>query len=172
MKLTENLTILNSKEVKAIAKQLNEQFGIEEKLDYVFLRNNKDKVYITTRDIERIDLDSIRIDSIGLYFGKVYSDGLRLTIEGAQLLGPLCKKNVVDVSLGQKHDWLLGKDLPVDVKENCFVILRWNNDYLGCAKVKNSIALNSVPSARTLHVVNEQNEDEVETEEIETEEID
>jgi NOL1/NOP2/fmu family ribosome biogenesis protein len=167
MKITESLTVLNSKEIKNITKQLEEQFGIEEKPDYVFLQNNKDKVYITTRDIERIDLESIRIDSIGLYFGKFYSDGFRLTIEGAQLIGPLCKKNVVDVTLGQKHDWLLGKDIPLEVKENCFVILKWNNDYLGCAKVKNGIALNSVPSARTLHVVNEQGEDELETEEIE-----
>ncbi len=164
MKLTENLTVLNSKEIKAITKQLEEQFGLVDKLDFVFLRNNKDRVYITTREIEKIDLASIRIDSVGLYFGKVYADGFRLTIEGAQLIGPLCKKNIVDVSLGQKHDWLVGKDLPLDVQENCFVILRWNNDYIGSAKVKNGVAFNSVPSARTLHVVNEQSEEGIETE--------
>jgi NOL1/NOP2/fmu family ribosome biogenesis protein len=163
MKLTESLEVLNSKETKEITRHLREQFGFDGKLSFVFLRNNKERIYITTRNIENIDLKSLRIDSMGLYFAKIYSDGLRLTIEGTQLIGPKCRKNVVSISLGQKHDWLLGKDIPVGTKDNCFILLRWNNDYLGCAKVKNGVALNSVPSARTLHVVNEQTGEDAET---------
>jgi NOL1/NOP2/fmu family ribosome biogenesis protein len=156
MKITESLEVLNSKEVKNIMKQLEEQFGFDEKLDYVFLRNNKDKAYITTRAIEQIDLNSIRIDSVGLYFGKYYSDGFRLTIEGAQLIADKCKKNVVELSMEQKHDWLMGKDISLPSHENSFVILKWKDDILGCAKVKHELAWNSLPSSRKLHVVNEQ----------------
>lgn len=155
MKLTENLEVLNSKEIKNIYKQLNEQFGFDEKLDYVFLRNNKDKVYISTRDIEKIDISSLRVDSVGLYFGKYYNDGFRLSIEGSQLIACKCKKNIVELSTEQKHDWLMGKDIPLEGRENSFVILKWKKDILGCAKVKREAALNSIPSSRTLHVVNE-----------------
>lgn len=160
MKITESLEVLNSKEVKEIMKQLKEQFEFEDKLDYVFLRNNKEKVYITTREIDNIDLNSLRIDSIGLYFGKYYNDGFRLTIEGAQLIADKCKKNIVEISQEQKHDWMLGKDIPLEGHENSFVILKWKNDIVGCAKVKHETALNSIPSSRTLHVVNEALEDE------------
>ncbi|MFA6072736.1 MAG: hypothetical protein WC758_01335 [Candidatus Woesearchaeota archaeon] len=161
MRITENLEVLNSKEIKEIMKHLHEQFGIDEKLDYVFLRNNKDKVYISTRELERIDLNSLRIDSIGLYFGKYYTDGFRLTIEGAQLIYSKCKKNVVEISMEQKHEWLQGKDVTLDNVDNSFVILKWKNDILGCAKVKNGAALNSIPSSRILHVVNEELENTI-----------
>jgi NOL1/NOP2/fmu family ribosome biogenesis protein len=155
MKITQSLEVLNSKEIKEITKQLIEQFGTSEKLNYVFLRNNKDKVYITTRDIERIDLESLRIDSIGLYFGKYYIDGFRLSIEGAQLIADICTKNVVDVTLENKHAWMMGADIPIEGHDDNFVILKWKNDVLGCAKVKNGFAFNSIPSSRILHVVNE-----------------
>ncbi|MGV8168764.1 MAG: hypothetical protein ACP5N3_01795 [Candidatus Nanoarchaeia archaeon] len=160
MKLTQNLEVLNSKEIKEIMKQLKDQFDFDEKLDYVFLRNNKDKVYITTRNIESIDMDSLRVDSVGLYFGKYYNDGFRLSIEGAQLIADRCKKNIIELNQEQKHDWLLGKDIKLEGRENSFVILKSKNDVLGCAKVKNEAALNSVPSSRTLHVVNEKMEEE------------
>jgi NOL1/NOP2/fmu family ribosome biogenesis protein len=160
MKITDSLEVLNSKEIKEIMRQLEAQFDFTEKLNYVFLRNNKEKVYITTRDIEKIDLTALRIDSIGLYFGKYYNDGFRLSIEGAQLIADRCKKNVVELSMEQKHEWLLGKDIPLEGHENSFVILQWKNDVLGCAKVKHERAFNSIPSSRTLHVVNE-NIDEI-----------
>ncbi|MGV8162640.1 MAG: hypothetical protein ACP5N2_04900 [Candidatus Nanoarchaeia archaeon] len=160
MKITDSLEILNSKEIKEIMKQLKDQFDLDEKLDFVFLRNNKEKVYVTTRSIENIDLNSLRIDSLGLYFGKYYNDGFRLTIEGAQLIADKCKKNVIEISQEQKHEWLLGKDIKIEGHENSFVILKWKNDILGCAKVKHENALNSIPTSRTLHTVNEKMEED------------
>jgi NOL1/NOP2/fmu family ribosome biogenesis protein len=126
-----------------------------EKLDYVFISNNREKVYITTRDIELIDLESLRIDSVGLYFGKYYTDGFRLSIEGSQLIADKCTKNVIDLTQEQKHEWLLGHDIKLKGHENSFVILKSKTDILGCAKVKHEFALNSIPSSRTLHTVNE-----------------
>jgi NOL1/NOP2/fmu family ribosome biogenesis protein len=100
---------------------------------------------------------------MGLYFGKYYNDGFRLSIEGAQLIERKCKKNVIEISIEQKHDWLMGKDIPLEGHENSFVILKWKEDVLGCAKVKHEIAFNSIPNARKLHIVNE-NIDEIEKE--------
>ena len=147
--------ILNSKSVKKIMQALDEQFGFKEKLDYAFLQSKKDKVLIINKEIDLIDHENLRVDAIGLYFGKYYNDGFRLSIEGTQLLGDMCKHNVIEISQEQKHAWLKGLDIEIN-QDNSFVILKSGEDYLGCAKVKNSYALNSVPKARTLKNVNEE----------------
>lgn len=146
--------ILNSKAVKNILFDLNEQFGFSKKLDYAFLKSKKDKILIINKDVDLIEHEKLHVDALGLYFGKYYNDGFRLSIEGAQLIGDFCLKNVVLLSKEQKHEWLKGNDISVNVFEG-FIILKSGADYLGCAKVKNGLALNSVPKARTLKNVNE-----------------
>lgn len=149
-----NYEVLNSKAVKQIMIALKNQFCFEEKLDYAFLLSKKDKILIINREVDLINHESFRIDALGMYFGKYYNDGFRLSIEGSQLIGPRCKCNVFDLNQRQKHSWLKGEDIELDM-DNGFVILKSGTDFLGCAKVKNFSALNSVPSARTLKVVNE-----------------
>ncbi len=146
--------ILNSKAVKKIMQELNSQFGFEEKLDYAFLLSKKDKIMVINKTVDLLDHEKLRVDAIGLYFGKYYNDGFRLSIEGSQLIGPRCTHDVIDLDMDQKHAWFRGEDIELD-NENGFVILKSGDDYLGCAKVKNFHALNSVPSARKLKTVNE-----------------
>lgn len=146
--------ILNSKAVKKIMQALNDQFGFSEKLEYAFLQSKKDKIMIINKDVDLLDHESLRVDAVGMYFGKYYSDGFRLSIEGTQLIGSKCKFNVINLDSKQKHSWFKGEDIELNM-DNCFVILKSDDDYIGCAKVKNSYAMNSVPSARTLKVVNE-----------------
>ena len=42
------------KEVKDILKLLDNQFGFKKELDYVFLMNKRNRVYLVNKDIERI----------------------------------------------------------------------------------------------------------------------
>ncbi|MFP4568230.1 MAG: methyltransferase RsmF C-terminal domain-like protein [Candidatus Woesearchaeota archaeon] len=147
--------ILNSKAVKKIMQDLNKQFDYDEKLDYAFLKSKKDKIMIINKEVDLLEHEKLRVDTLGLYFGKYYNDGFRLSIEGTQIIGTKCKKNIIELTQTQKHAWLKGEDIPI-TKENGFVILKSGKDYLGCAKVKNGDALNSVPNARTLKNVNEE----------------
>lgn len=148
--------ILNSKAVKKIMQSLYDQFGFSEKLDYAFVQSKKDKIMIINKDVDLLDHEKLRVDAAGLYFGKYYNDGFRLSIEGTQLIGPMCSHNVIELDSKQKHAWFKGEDLQLDNdRYNGFVILKAGEDYIGCAKVKNAFALNSVPSARKLKVVNE-----------------
>ncbi|MCF7872254.1 hypothetical protein K9L97_04435 [Candidatus Woesearchaeota archaeon] len=155
MNIGRHLRVLNGKEIKDIRKFLFDQFGFDELLDLVFLRSNKDKVYVINREVEFVNIRDFWIDSAGLYFGKIQPDGFRLSVEGTQLIGNFCKKNVVEVSLEQKHAWLKGFEFEVDIKDDIFVLLKSGDDFLGCAKVKNEKVLNSLPKSRRLHVVNE-----------------
>jgi NOL1/NOP2/fmu family ribosome biogenesis protein len=97
------------------------QFGCRPKLDYVFLKSSKDKVYLVNKQVFDIEHKRLKINSVGLYFAELYSEGIRLSIEGTQLIGPYAKKGVVEISQKQEHDWLKGSDLDVEGYEKAFV---------------------------------------------------
>ena len=148
-----NLKILNNKEVKEILKLLDNQFGFKEKLNYVFLMNKKNKVYIVNRDIERIDIDNLRIDAIGLYFGEVNHGALRLSIEGSQMIGKRARKNIVELDKEDAELWSMGNDIDKEFNVYGFVILKYKKDFIGCGKYKEGRIFNYVPKERRLRVV-------------------
>ncbi len=149
-----NYTILNSKQVKRIIKVLEQQFGFGGKLDYVFLRTNKGKIYVVNRDIDRIDLDMVRINSMGLYFGELLDSGeLRLSIEGSQIIGPKASKNVFELDDDSLRLWFKGIDFELEDDRNAFVIIKHDEDYCGCGKIKNKKLLNYVGKVRRANLI-------------------
>lgn len=149
-----NYHILNSKQVKTIMLKLNEQFGFVEKIEFVFLRTNKGKIYLVNRDIERIDLEKIRINSMGLYFGELLDSGeLRLSIEGSQIIGPKASINVFELDNELMRLWFKGEDIEISDSRNAFVIIKYQNDFCGCGKIKNNKLLNYVGKVRRVNVI-------------------
>ena len=148
----QNLRVLERKNKKNFLELLKKQFGFEDKLDYTFLINNKNKIFIVNKDIANINLDKIRINSIGLYIAEFRNNEVRLSIEGSQLIGPKSKKNIIELNEKQAREWLKGNDLEKETKAEGFVILKHNNDYLGSGKVKENTILNFVPKTRRLNV--------------------
>lgn len=149
----QKLKILNSKEVKNIRKILKEQFGYDEKSNLVFTLNNKEKLYVVNRDIERLDIDKLRIDLIGMYFAKQEPKGIRLSIEGSQMIGPKATKNLLELNDNQFEDWLKGKDFDIDQKDG-FYLIKYDGLFVGCGKVRGGYLMNYVPKSRRLIVVN------------------
>ncbi len=152
----QHLTPLNGKEIKNLLERLREQFGYAPEEDYAYLQNEKNKIYIVNKDITRINLDNLHIDKVGLYFAEVYDHQVRLSKEGAQLLVKEARQrkkklsNVVSLSKDELQQYFKGQDLEKDLDEelggaNCFVILVYNNDVLGCAKYKERKILNFLP---------------------------
>ncbi|MBR9702545.1 hypothetical protein GOV10_00780 [Candidatus Woesearchaeota archaeon] len=138
------MKVLNSKERKRIHQQLNEQYGFEGKLgDALLLNENKGRLYVVNQEVMDFDSEGMRIESIGLYVGTKMNDGLRLTIEGSQIVGPSATKNVFELSDEQHHGWLRGRDLdlPEDFVLEGWLILKHKNeatgvfDFLGSGKV-------------------------------------
>lgn len=145
------LRILNSKETKTIKEAVRSQFGYEFLEDFVFLQNNKNKVFITNRDIAKIELHQLKINSIGLYIGEYKNNKMRLSIEGAQLVAQGAEKNVLALSRDDARLWMGGNDISVRKKpENRgeFVILKYNKDVLGCGRVSEEKIANYVPKER------------------------
>jgi len=146
--MKDSLKPMVSKEVKELKKKILEQWGCSPELDYQLFISSKQKIYLINRDITRIDLSRLKINSVGLYFAELKGE-LRLSIEGSQLIGPEATKNIVEISEQQMKDWFLGKDLEdIEGDYSGFVILKHKNDFLGTGKFKDSTILNFVPKAR------------------------
>lgn len=141
-----NLNILHTREVKEIRRILFEEFGFDGSLDYNFLKSEKKKVYLSSKDLGRVDLDKLRINSMGLYFGEMKDGRLRLSLEGTQLIGPKSTKNVLVLDERQMKWYFSGADLDMDLGgENRFVLLKFRDDFIGCAKYKEGKLLNFMP---------------------------
>lgn len=128
---------------------LKNQFGYGKKLDYVFLQG-KDRLYTINRDIERIDEKKLNIDTMGLYFGTISNDEIRLSIEGSQIIGKDCKKNILELNEREMKDWLMGKELDKKTGLRGFVLLKHKNDFLGTGRIKDNIVLSYVPKSRRI----------------------
>ncbi len=149
-----NLKILNAKEKKEFLKVLESQWGFSKKMEYAFLMSPKEKVYLIHRDLEKVDTSRLRVDTLGVYFAEFRNGEIRLSIEGSQIIGKDCSKNVVELSREQMRSWLKGKDLEEGIPEGegyrGFVILKHENDFLGTGKLKEGKITNFVPKTRRI----------------------
>ena len=154
----QKLKILNAKEIKEINNFLNKQWAFDSKLDYVFLLSqNKNKIYLVSKNFADINLEKLRVDSLGVYFGELKHHTIRVSIEGAQLVGNNCKKNIVNINEGLARLWMRGYDLEItdeilkkDNLEEGFVLIKYNDDFMGCGKLTEKKILNYVPKVRRI----------------------
>lgn len=148
------LKILNSKEIREIHSVIEKQWGAKLKLDYGFLQNSKNRVFIINKDISAIDISRLRVNSIGMYFCERDRIGMRLSIEGSQIVGPHAAKNVVEIDEENMGKWFKGEDLELECREcSGFVIIRHKNDFLGTGKYSNGKVLNYVPKTRRISMI-------------------
>ena len=152
--MKDNYSFVPSRELKLFCKRVKDQYGgVPELFDELAFVTGKEKFYVIQRDVGSIDLKNIRINSIGLYVAEVKGGQLRLSIEGAQLVGPFASKNVCEISEEQLRQWFKGQDLKVEGAYSGFVILKCGSDFVGSGKFKEGLILNYVPKARRLSEV-------------------
>jgi len=156
----QQLTILNSREVKKIREVIVEQFGYFPEKEYAFLKGENEKVFIVNRDLEKIDLKKLIVDRVGLYFAELKEREIRLSKEGAQLLGHEAYlqgkelKNVIDFTGEELREYFQGVDVVKDLGvENRLVLLRYKQDIFGCAKYKEGKILNFMPKQHRGEVI-------------------
>ena len=142
------MKVLKSKEVKRILRFLKERFGVEFSKDYAFFKSNKDKIYILSRDVVEVDLGSLRVDTLGFYFCNEEKDGFRLSFDGSMMVN--AKKSVLELSDQDRVEWMAGEDIPVG-ESNGYYIIKNNEDFFGCGKVKEGKLLNYVPKSRRVY---------------------
>ncbi len=140
----------NKKKIKEFHKILNKQFGFQGQLDYIFLEK-KDKIYISSKEIDKTSLEKLNINTIGLYFATREGSGIRLSIEGSQVIGSECTENILE--LEDPTDWLQGKDIPTTKEFKGIVLIKYKKDFLGSGIYKEHRIINCVPKSRRVRTV-------------------
>ena len=146
----QKFTVLNTREIQQIKELLVGQFGCALPGEYVYLKSEKDKIMIIAKDLARINFSDLKIDKIGLYFGEMKKNQIRLSKEGAQILareaGRKKLKNVVELNQEEVKEYFSGKDLEFNLgPENRLVLLQYRQEIMGCAQYKEGKILNFLP---------------------------
>ncbi len=144
------LKIIPRKELKELKSHIKDQWGADIDLDYVFLKNKDEDIFVAARDLFEVDFSELRTDSFGLYFGQLKKGELRLSMEGAQMVGPFAKKNVVELSFSEVREFFHGTDINKEKSGDGYVILRHENDFVGCSRFKDNKLLNFTPKVRRI----------------------
>ena len=149
------LEIQNTRFVKEIHKLLSSQFGFSGKLNYVFLKNEKGKVFIISKEISSFDFSKLRINTVGFYLGELKGGEFRLSLEGCSMVGKGCSKNIINLDEKQMKWYFEGFDLEIDLgAESRFVLLKFGENFIGCCKYKDRKILNFLPKEhRTVDLV-------------------
>lgn len=145
--------ILNSKEKKEIESQLQEQFGIQKLPDRI-LQIGKERLRLFTGNFTEKEMEKLskitHIEGIGLYIARQENDGIRLSIEGAQILKNQIKKNIFELNDLQLKEWLSGADLQMKTGKRGIFIIKYQNDFLGSGKISEQKISNFIPKSRRI----------------------
>ena len=154
----QRLKFLNTREKRDVMLTLEEGYGFKGELDGVLLLSSKQKYYLLSRGMEKIPLQEekkLRIDKAGLYIGRKTPEGIRLSIEGSQLIGPCAGKHILKISNEQLEAWVKGENLALDNFDGeGYFIVKHDNDFMGCARIKRGIAENLMTKNRRIKTLN------------------
>ena len=147
------LKILNNKEIKEIYGMIKGQWGAKINMEHGFLKSNKNRVFIVSKDISKIDFSKLRLNSVGMYFCEICHAGIRLSIEGSQVIGPKATKNIIKLNEEETKKWFKGEDFEKECRDcKGFVILKSNNDFIGNGKYSNGKILNYIGKSRRVNI--------------------
>jgi len=160
----QKLTVLNTREKKKIVDDLRELYGFAGEIEGALLISSNYRLYLLTKEIAMIDQDEqkeLRIDTAGLYIGTKETSGIRLSIEGSQIVGPHSKKHVLEIDEKHLESWVKGEDFELSKEEQKktgneegFFIIKFGNDYMGCCQIKKGNVRSLVSKERRLKNLN------------------
>jgi len=146
------LKFIKSSQKKAIVEKLKEQFGITE-LPYLLIESGKEKTRAFSGHLSKEEILKIaeiaHVEVIGLYLLKEENNELRLSHDAVHLLKEQITRNIIEVKEEQALNWLRGHDLDIKANKGS-VIIKFQDDFIGCGKSNGDKIFNYVPKDRRL----------------------
>ncbi len=147
------LKILNKNEKQEIEKKLNQQFGIKE-IPGMIIKAGKEKLFLFSGNFDKEQIKKLEkkvfIEKIGIYFAKLVDEQIRLSIEGTQILKTQIKNNILEINKEQTEQWMMGRELQIATGKKGFLVMKHNDDFLGCGKASENKIGNFIPKNRRL----------------------
>jgi len=149
----ERLRIIKGKEKEEILENLKNQFGIK-KIPGILLKRGRERIFLYEGNFDEEDLKKLEkitfIERVGIYFGKLEERGIRLSIEGSQILKKEITKNIVELDRKEMDIWMMGHELLKKTPNKGFVIMKYKEDMLGTGKASEEKITNFIPKSRRL----------------------
>ncbi len=128
---------------------LRSRFAIPvERISFRLIPSGKKRIRAFSGD-EDLAISSV---VVGVYVAKKTPFGYVLSVEGAQLFGPLAKKNVLTLNRELLHMWMLGEDVEPSQAglDRGIVLLRYNNLFVGCGYFDGKVIKNFLSIGRRI----------------------
>ena len=147
------IKILTEQEKKKVEQKLNQQFGIK-KIEGKIVMRGEEKLFLFTGEADENEIRKIEqatvVEKVGVYFAKLINEEIKLTIEGSQLLKDQITKGIFEINDEQAEEWMMGRELNIKSGLRGFVVIKNNDDYLGCGKASEYKITNFIPKSRRL----------------------
>ena len=137
---------------KKILNLLKSTYGIESS-PHLFLSFGKEKIRIFSGSLSLKELGildtNINIETVGLYAFNLKNDEIRLTLDSLYVYKDQITKNIIDLSDDTALEWFKGSDLFIN-KQRSFVVLKNQDDLIGCGKSTGEKITNFMPKERRI----------------------
>jgi len=149
----QQIIFLSAREKQEIIEKLKNQFGIEN-VDGEFVLSGTDRIFLYQGNLKQDEITRIQkrtvIERIGIYFAKKINDEIKLSLDGVQISKDKICKNIFEINKTQANDWMMGKEILIETGLRGFIILKYENNFLGCGKASEGKITNFVPKSRRL----------------------
>lgn len=127
---------------------LNSQFGIPRHSHYRLLRSGRKRIRLINHEAFTHLSEVPYTGTTGLYVGEYSPNAVRLSMDGAQLLGCYATKQKVNLNAEQAHAWLQGESITYEDTQRGYVIVFHDEDILGCGSLSHGILHSFIPKVR------------------------
>ena len=149
------LEFFNEKQERNFLNKLKKQFGILE-IPGILIKRGKERIFLFEGNLSKGEIKklerSIPIERMGVYFGKEFDDGVRLSIEGVHILENQITDGVFELNEDQAQRWMEGQELNIKTGKKGYLIMKYKNDFLGCGKASELKIGNFIPKNRRLKI--------------------
>jgi NOL1/NOP2/fmu family ribosome biogenesis protein len=153
MKPIEPIKLLTGKERTKFINKLNEQFGIDN-IKGNLIKRGKERVFLFEGNLGKKQIDELSkatfVERVGVYLAKEEEMGIRLSIEGSQILKNKITKNIIELTKKEMQTWMMGHEVLRKNNFTGFAIIKYKDDMLGTGKASEEKITNFIPKSRRL----------------------
>lgn len=124
------------------------QYGITVPPHYRILRSGRKKLRLLSEKAFELFSQLPYTVTAGLYLGEYSRNAVRLSMDGAQILGQFATRNVVTLNKYQAANWLQGESINYKDERRGYVIVKEKDKILGCGRLSNGVLHSFVPKVR------------------------
>jgi NOL1/NOP2/fmu family ribosome biogenesis protein len=149
----ERLRAIEGKDKEKILEQLNREFGIT-KIPGILLMRGSERIFLYQGNLTMEEISNMEktfvIERIGVYFAKEQNGEVRLSLEGVHLIKDQITKGIFELDEKQADEWMHGSELNLETGKKGFLIMKYQDYFLGTGKASLQKISNYIPKNRRL----------------------